>query len=57
MKENGAIKDRVIWDIRNLFEHEEEHYFKAVRVGNFWSNNYTDYENSGYRKKTVFKIS
>ena len=25
---NGAIKDRVIRDIRNHFEHEEENYYK-----------------------------
>ena len=37
-KENEAIKGKVIRDIRNLFEHEEEDYYKPVRVG-FWSNN------------------
>ena len=34
-KENQAIKDRTIRDIRNLFEHEEENYYKPVRVGNW----------------------
>ena len=35
-KENEVIKDdRVIRDIRNLFEYEEEDYYKPVRVGNF----------------------
>ena len=43
-KENEAIKGRAIRDIRNLFEHEEKDYYKPVRVGNFWSNNYTEYE-------------
>ena len=37
-------------DIRNLFEHE--YYYKPTRVGNFWSNNYIEYEsNSGRNKK------
>ena len=31
-KENKAIKDRIIRDTRNLFEHEEENYYKPVRV-------------------------
>ena len=35
-KENEVIKDdRVIRDIRNLFEYQEEDYYKPVRVGNF----------------------
>ena len=52
IKENEAIKDRVIRDIRNLFEHEEEHY-KLVRIGNFWSSNYIEYESNGNRDKTL----
>ena len=35
-KENKPIKDRIIRDIRNLFEHEEEDQYKSVRVGNVW---------------------
>ena len=38
----------IIRDIRNLFEHEEEkNYYKLVRVGNFWSNNYFECESNG----------
>ena len=33
-KENEAIKNRIIRDIRNLFEHEEEDYYKSVRKNN-----------------------
>ena len=44
---------RIIRDIRNLFEHEEEDYYKPVRVGNFWSNNYMEYESNSYRNKTL----
>ena len=43
-KENKAIKNRIIKDIRNLFEQEDKYYYKQVRVGNFWNNNYIEYE-------------
>ena len=45
--ENEAIKDRVIIHIKNLFEHEEEDYYKPVREGNFGGNNYIEYESNG----------
>ena len=34
-KENEAIKDRIIRDIRDLFDWEKEGYYKPVRVDNF----------------------
>ena len=34
-KENEAIKDRIIRDIRAHFEQEEKDYYKPVREGNF----------------------
>ena len=36
-KETKAIKDRILRDIKNLFEHEkeEENYHKQVRVSKF----------------------
>ena len=51
-KENEAIKNRIIRDIRNLFEHEEEDSYKSLRVGNFWTNNYIKYESNGDKNKT-----
>ena len=42
-KENKAIKNRIVRDIRNLVEHEED-YYKPLRVGNSLSNNYIEYE-------------
>ena len=33
-KETKAIKDKVLRDIKNLFEHEEENYHKPIRVRN-----------------------
>ena len=50
-KKNEAIKDRVIRDIRNYFEHEEEDNYKPVRVGNFRSNNCIDYKSNGNRNE------
>ena len=47
-KETRAIKDKILRDIKNLFEYEEE-----VRVSNFWSNKYIEYESNGVRNKTL----
>ena len=53
-KENEVIKNRVIRDIRRLSEDEkEENYYKPLRVGNFWSNNYIEQESSSNRNKTL----
>ena len=41
------MKDRVIRDIRKFFEHEKQDYYKPVGEGNFWSNNYIEYESNG----------
>ena len=47
-------KDRILRDINNLFEHEEEgNYYKAVRVTNFCSNNHIEYESNDDRNKTL----
>lgn len=37
-KMTKAIKGRIITDIKNLFE-QEENYYKPVRVGNFYCSN------------------
>ena len=52
-QKNKAIKDKIIIDIRNCFEKEEEDYYKPVRVNNFWSNNYSKYKNNVNRSKTL----
>ena len=52
-KENKAIKNRIIRDIRSIFEHKEEDYYKLVKVGSFWSNNYIEYESNGNRNKIL----
>ena len=52
MQENKtkAIKDRILRDIKNLFEHRKEEYF--YKVSNFWSNNYIRYEGTVDRNKS-----
>ena len=50
--ENKAIKEKVIEDIKSLFEQQEEHY-KPSRVGNFWYNNY--YFNTDRNKNLSIK--
>ena len=53
-KETKAIKDRILRDINNLFECEDEkNYQKPVRVINFWSNNYIECESNGGKNKTL----
>ena len=54
-KETNAIKNRILRDIKNLFEHEEEeeNYYKPLRVSNFWSNKYIEFERNGDRNKTL----
>ena len=45
------LKDTTIRDIRAPFELEEE-YYTPKRVGNFWNDNYIQYEsNSGKKRK------
>ena len=46
-KETNAIKDRILKYLKSFFEHQEENYYKPVRVKNFWSNNYIEYESNG----------
>ena len=54
-KETKAIKDRILRDIKSIFEHEkeEENNYKPVRANNVWSNNYIEYESNGDRNKTL----
>ena len=47
------IKGRILRDMKNLFEHEEEKCYKAVIVNIFWSNSYVEYESNSDRNKTL----
>ena len=44
----------ILRDIKKFFEHQEEIYYKTVRVNNFWSNNYIKYEINGDWNKTIW---
>ena len=52
-KENKAIKELILRDFRNIHENEEENYYKPVRVNNFWSTNYIEYERNSDRNKIL----
>ena len=48
-KENNRIKDKLLRDIKNLFEE----YYKTVRVNNIWSNNYIEYKNNSDKNRVL----
>ena len=54
-KEIKAIKDRILRDIKNPFEHEkeEENYYKPLRVYHFWSNSYIEYKRVGDKDRIL----
>ena len=51
-RDNEAIKDRIIQDIKILFEQEDD-YYKPIRTDNFWNNNYIAYESNGGENKNL----
>ena len=34
-KETKAIIDRILGDVKNLFEHEEENHYYSIRISSF----------------------
>ena len=46
-------KDRIVRDIRTLFEQQEEDYYEPESVSNFWNNNYTEYESNGDKNRNL----
>lgn len=51
-KETKPIKDKIINDIKNHFE-QEKSYYKPIRVGNFYSIYYLEYESNDDRDKNL----
>ena len=45
-------KDRIIRNIRTLFE-EEEDYYKQKTVSNFYNNHYIEYESNAERNRNL----
>ena len=50
-EEYEAIKDRIIRDIKSLLEQLD--YYEPVRIGNFHSNDYIEYESKSDRNKIL----
>ena len=47
------LRDKLISDIKNLFELENEDYYKPIEVSNFYSSNYIEYDSNGDRDKNL----
>ena len=47
------IKNRVIRDIKTLFEQQQQDYYKPKRVSNFWKNNYIEYKSNGDKNRNL----
>ena len=47
------IKDKIIRDIREHFERQEEDYYKPKRISSFWNNNYIEYKGNGNRNNDL----
>ena len=52
-KENKGTKERIIRNIKILFEQQEEDYYIPVRVDNFWNNYNGEHESSAHRNKNL----
>ena len=52
-KDNGI---RVLRDMRTLFESDEKDYYKPIRIGDAFSNNYVEYENNADKDKKLLKL-
>ena len=57
-KNNDRLtKDRVIRDIRALFEPEEEKdYYKPKRESNFWNNDFIEHTSNGDKIETFHQL-
>ena len=49
-RKKNAIKEKIIRDIKTLFQSLEEEYYEALTIGNKFSNYYIQYESKGNRK-------
>ena len=52
-KKKIQIKDRIIRDVRTVFEQQGEDYYKYKRVSNFRKNNYIEHENNDDKNRNV----
>ena len=47
------IKNRIIRDIKTLFEQQQQDYYKPKRVSKFWKNNYIEYKSNGDKNRNL----
>ena len=52
-KNKRLIKDKIIRDIKTLFQQQEEDYYQPKRVSSFWNNSYIEYESNGDKNSNV----
>ena len=50
---NTLIKDKIIRDIRTLFEQQEKDFYKPKRISNSWNNKCIEYENNGDKNRNL----
>ena len=53
-KNENFNNDKILRDIRTLYESDKKDYYKATRIGNAFSSNYIEYESSGDKDKTLY---
>ena len=54
LKNKKGINDKILTDIRTLYESDKEGYYKTIRIGNALRNDYTEYESNGDKDKILF---
>ena len=54
LKNKKGINDKVLRDIRTLYESDKEDDYKPIRIGNAFSSNYIKFESNGDKDKILF---
>ena len=52
-KKDNDIKDKIIRDIRFLFETQEGDYYEPIRIRNSFDDNFIEHESNGDKNKTL----
>ena len=53
LEKKKDINDKVLRDMKTLFDSAEEDYYKPIRTDNGFSSNYIQYESTGDKDKTL----
>ena len=54
LKNRKGINDKVLRDIKTLYESDKEDYYEPVKINNAFNDNYFEYESSGDKDKILF---